>query len=113
MLLLKVLHPANSAAILSRATRRLRNITLDPARNIQASTAHHLQVLQDNMARLPDLLPDSMVHRLQVLLLDSTSRQLPISKRLRDLQHRPALATSLGKSQTSICLARQTFSAKP
>ena len=98
MVLLKVLHPANSVAILNRATRRLRNITLDPARNIQASMAHHLLA---STARLLDLLPDS------------TSRQLPISKRLQDLQHHPALATSLAKSRTSTCRARQTSSAKP
>jgi hypothetical protein len=113
VLLLKVLHPANSVAILSRATRRLRNITLDPARNTQANTAHHLQVLLASSARLLDLLPDNMVHRLQVLLPDSTSRQLPISKRPQDLQHRLAPATSLVKSRTSTCLARQTSSAKP
>jgi hypothetical protein len=93
----KVLHPANSVAILSRATHHLRNITLDLARSIQASMAHHLQA---STARLQDLLPDSTVHRLQDLLLDSTSRQLLISKHLQDLQHRPALATSLAKSRT-------------
>jgi hypothetical protein len=106
----KVLHPANSVAILSRATHHLRNITLDLARNIQASTAHHLQA---STARLLDILPDSMVHRLQVLPPDSTSRQLLISKHLQDLQHRQALATFLAKSRTSTCLARQTSSAKP
>jgi hypothetical protein len=110
VVLLKVLHPVNPVAILNKATRRLRNITLDPARNIQASMAHHLLA---STARLLDLLPGSMVHRLQVRLLDNTSRQLLISKRLQDLQHRPALATSLAKSRTSTCRARQTSSAKP
>lgn len=103
--LLKVLHPVNSVVILSRATHRLRNT--------QASMVHHPLVRLVSTARLLDLLPDSMVHRLQVLLPDSTSRQLLISKHLQDLQHRPALATFLAKSRTSTCLARQTSSAKP
>lgn len=109
VVLLKVLLPANSVAILSRATHHLRNITLDPAHNIQASMAHHLLDLLASMARLRD----SMVHRRQVLLLDNISHQLLISKRLRALQHRPALATSPAKSRTSTCLERQTSSAKP
>jgi hypothetical protein len=80
-------------ATLSRAIRHLRNI--------QASMALHLRVLLlASTARLPDLLPDSTVHHPQVLLPGNTSLQLLTSKRLRDLQHHPALATFLTKSQT-------------
>jgi hypothetical protein len=85
--LLKVLHPANTTvATLSRATRHLRNITLDL---LQVSTAHRLQVLQG-----------SMVHHLQVLLPGNTSLLLLTTKRLRDLQHHPALDIFPAKSRT-------------
>jgi hypothetical protein len=106
--LLKVPHLANSVVILSRATRHLN--TLGPVHNIQASMALRLQgLLLASTARLPD----SMVHHPQVLLPGNISLQPLISKRLRDLRHHPALATSLAKSQTLTCLARQKSSAKP
>jgi hypothetical protein len=92
---LKVPHLANSVVILSRATRHLS--TLDLAHNIQDSMAFRLQaLLLASMARLPD----STVHHPQVLLPGNTSLQRHISKRLRDLRHHPALATSQVKSQT-------------